>query len=96
MQSRRRDPEFAAVLGQNIARYREAMGVSQEELGFIAELHRTAVGQLERGEQIPRADSVLRLCGALGVEPTDLFEGLNWKPAVFSKGELVVQLKEMC
>jgi transcriptional regulator with XRE-family HTH domain len=92
--SRRRDPEFSAVFGQNLARHREAIGISQEELGFIAGLHRTAVGQLERGERVARADTVLRLCGSLGVEPTALFEGLGWRPAVFSKGELIVQLKE--
>lgn len=91
---RTRDPEFAEVFGKNIARHREAKGISQEELGFIAGLHRTAVGQLERGERVARSDTVLRLCGSLGIEPTALFEGLRWKPAVFSKGELIVQLKE--
>lgn len=89
-----RDPEFADVMGKNIARHREAMGVSQEELGFIAGLHRTAVGQLERGERVARSDTVIRLCGSLGIEPNALFEGLGWKPAVYSKGELVVKLKE--
>jgi len=92
---RTRDPEFAEVFGTNLARHREAKGISQEELGFIAGLHRTAVGQLERGERVARSDTVLRLCGSLGIEPTALFEGLRWKPAVFSKGELIVQLKEL-
>jgi transcriptional regulator with XRE-family HTH domain len=92
---RTRDPGFAEVFGKNIARHREAKGISQEELGFIAGLHRTAVGQLERGERVARSDTVLRLCGSLGIEPTALFEGLQWKPAVFSKGELIVQLKQM-
>lgn len=46
---RRRDPGFAQVFGANLARCREALGVSQEDLGLMADLHRTAVGQLERG-----------------------------------------------
>jgi transcriptional regulator with XRE-family HTH domain len=82
-------------MGKNIARYREAMGVSQEELGFIAGLHRTAVGQLERGERVARADTVIRLCGSLGVEPNALYEGLGWRPAEFTKGELIVRLREL-
>lgn len=31
----------------------------------------------------------------MGIEPTALFEGLRWKPAVFSKGELIIELKKM-
>ncbi|HEY1855423.1 MAG TPA: helix-turn-helix transcriptional regulator [Solirubrobacterales bacterium] len=92
---RTRDPGFADVMGKNIARYREAMGISQENLGLSADLHRTAVGQLERGERVARSDTVVRLCGSLGIEPNALFEGLSWKPAEYSRGELIVQLKEM-
>jgi len=86
---------FAQVFGRNLARHREAVGVSQEELGFMADLHRTAVGQLERGERTARADTVLKLCGSLGIEPSALFEGLSWTPAEYSRGELVAQLKEL-
>lgn len=89
------DTAFAAVMGKNIARHREALGVSQEDLGFLADLHRTAVGQLERGERTARADTVLKLCGSLGVEPSALFEGLSWAPAEYNRGELIVQLKEL-
>jgi len=90
-----RDTAFAEVFGKNIARHREALGVSQEDLGFLADLHRTAVGQLERGERVARADTILKLCGSLGIEPSALFEGLNWTPAEYNKGELIVQLTEI-
>src|SRR6185503_16551135 len=41
---------FAARFGANLAYCRNrAGGLSQEELGMRAEMHRTAVGQLERG-----------------------------------------------
>lgn len=72
--------DFAARFGQNLARHRERANVSQEELGVRASLHRTAVGQLERGERIPRADTVVKLAGALGIPPGTLFEGLAWTP----------------
>jgi len=89
-----RDPAFAVVFGKNIARHREALGVSQEDLGFLADLHRTAVRQLERGERTARADTILKLCGSLGIEPSALFKGLSWTSAEYSKGELIIELEE--
>ena len=71
---------FAARFGRNLARAREAADLSQEAVGSLAELHRTAVGQLERGERIPRADTVVKLCGALRVGPEVLLAGLVWVP----------------
>jgi len=90
-----RDASFAEVFGRNITRHREALGISQEDLGFLADLHRTAVGQLERGERTARADTVLKLCGSLGIEPSALFEGLSWTPAEYSRGKLIIQLQEI-
>ena len=52
---------FAIRFGRNLAGAREAAGHSQEAVADLAELHRTAVGQLERGERIPRADTVVKL-----------------------------------
>ena len=71
---------FAARFGRNLARAREAADLNQEAVGDLAELHRTAVGQLERGERIPRADTVVQLCGALRVGPEVLLAGLVWVP----------------
>lgn len=71
---------FAARFGRNLARAREAADLNQEAVGDLAELHRTAVGQLERGERIPRADTVVKLCGALRVGPEVLLAGLVWVP----------------
>jgi transcriptional regulator with XRE-family HTH domain len=51
---------FAIHLGLNIARARERTGLSQEELGVRSFLHRTAVGQLERGERVARSDTLVK------------------------------------
>lgn len=71
---------FARRFGLNLATQRLAAGISQEELGTLAVLHRTAVGQLELGERVPRADTVVKLSGALQVEPQALLVGLIWVP----------------
>ena len=72
--------DFAKHFGLNLARARIRTGLSQEELGVRASLHRTAVGQLERGERIPRTDTVVKLSGSLGINPQVLLDGLNWTP----------------
>jgi transcriptional regulator with XRE-family HTH domain len=71
---------FAIRLGQNIARARERAGLSQEELGVRSTLHRTAVGQLERGERVARSDTLVKIAGSLGVSPGSLLDGLSWNP----------------
>lgn len=67
-------------LGDNLARCRKRAGLSQDELSFRASLHRTEISQLERGLRMARADTLIRLAGALEVPVGELFEGLVWKP----------------
>ena len=78
--------EVARCFAENLVRYRHAADLSQEELGFRASLHRTEIGLLERGARIPRIDTVVKLAGALEVEPGDLLVGLSWKIGGFSAG----------
>ncbi len=70
----------AEQFGANLARCRKRAGISQEALSFLASLHRTAIGQLERGERIPRIDTLIKLAGAFGVTPSELLAGLSWEP----------------
>ena len=82
--------DFATRFGHNLARCRDRAGLSQEELGMRAELHRTAVGQLERGQRIARADTLVKLAGSLDITPEDLLEGLAWEPSSRTEGRLTV------
>jgi len=66
--------------GQNLRRVRKRVGISQEELGFRSGLHRTEVGLLERGERVPRIDTLLKLATGLGVRvDSPLLEGILWE-----------------
>jgi transcriptional regulator with XRE-family HTH domain len=78
---------IAEKIGQNLTRLRKPTGLSQEDAGLRAEMHRTAVGQIERGVRIPRADTLLKLAGALGCSPCDLLEGLSWRPTELVRGD---------
>lgn len=65
--------QFAA----NLRRLRKAAGLSQEQLGFAAGIHRTEVGFLERGERDPQLKTIVRLARGLDVDPTDLLHGVS-------------------
>ena len=76
----------AERFGANLRHHRRRAGLSQEETAVRASIHRTAVGMLERGERIARADTVARLAGALEVAPDELFEGIAWEPGTVRVG----------
>lgn len=61
-----------SLFGQALRGRREALGISQEELGFRAELHRTYVSQIERGLKSPSLGVILRLARALEVSAASL------------------------
>lgn len=72
-----RPGEYAREFGRRVRARREQLGVSQEALGERAQLHRTYVGRLERGELNPSLLSVLRVAGGLGVDAADLVRALR-------------------
>jgi transcriptional regulator with XRE-family HTH domain len=78
--------KVARRFGANLVRSRKRAGLSQEELGERADLHRTAIGLLEKGARVPRIDTLLKLAAALRVEPVDLLDGIAWKPGTVSPG----------
>jgi transcriptional regulator with XRE-family HTH domain len=70
----------AERFGANLVRARHRAGISQEELGWLASLHRTQIGILERGVRLPRIDTLAKLAGALDVPVERLMEGIVWRP----------------
>lgn len=70
-----RGPE-AEEFGRRIRHHRERLGVSQMVLADAAGLHFTYVSSVERGRRNVTLLSVLRLAGALGVEPGTLIAGM--------------------
>lgn len=71
---------FAAQFGHNLASHRRKADLSQEELAFAPHCTAPPWGQLERGERIPRADTVVKLAGSFSVSAGDLLDGLAWTP----------------
>ena len=60
------------LFGQVLQETRKSRGLSQEELGFEANYHRTYISQLERGQKNPSLKAIFRLAEALGVKPSEM------------------------
>ena len=75
-------------IGERIAQARIKLGLSQRELAEKLGITQQSVTALERRDSIPRSDTLLKLCDALGVTANDLLgmENHNKKPA--SRGRL--------
>ncbi|WP_371868730.1 helix-turn-helix domain-containing protein [Pseudoduganella ginsengisoli] len=54
--------------GHALRAAREMLGMSQEELAERAGLHRTYIGQVERGERNISVDSMERLAAAVKID----------------------------
>jgi CheY-like chemotaxis protein len=66
--------DLKALLGAAIKAERSALGISQEELAYRADLHRTYVSDVERGARNPSLESVEKLAHALELSVSMLFQ----------------------
>lgn len=53
---------------------RKEAGLTQEQLGFEANLRRTYISTLELGEQLPSLETVLKIAAALRISPGNLVD----------------------
>ena len=85
------DSPLAVRFGRNLWRQRRRADLSQEELGDLAGLHRVVLGRIERGEQLPRLDTILKVSAGVGASPCELMAGLRWHPGREIEGEFSVE-----
>jgi len=62
------------IVGENIRRLRKELTLSQEELADRANLHRTYIGGIERGERNITLQTLEQLAKTLGVDPEVLLK----------------------
>ena len=60
--------------GKHLASLRQKKGWSQEELSFKVELHRTYIGDLERGEKCPSLETLIKLANGFEVSLQELLD----------------------
>ena len=63
--------DVTQVFADNIKRFRQKQGLSQEALADLAGLHRTYVGAVERGERNITLINANKIAEALGIKLSD-------------------------
>lgn len=59
--------------GEKVRQIRKEKGLSQEELSFKADLHRTYIGMIERAEKNITLTNIEKIAKALDVDIKNLF-----------------------
>ncbi len=67
---------ISKVIGSRIRMIRNDHGYSIEELAEKADINTTHLGRIERGETVPKLDSIEKLVNALGITFEELFQYL--------------------
>ena len=63
-----------SAFGRRVRALREERALSQERLAELADMHRTYLSSLERGQRNVGLDNILALARALGVSAARLFD----------------------
>ena len=63
---------------ENLRRYRDLSGLSQEALADACDLHRTEISLLERSKRSPRLETIVILARGLGLSSaSELIDGIR-------------------
>ncbi|WP_101757308.1 helix-turn-helix domain-containing protein [Oceanicoccus sp. KOV_DT_Chl] len=65
--------EVLVKFGESVRAQRKLCDLNQEQLAHLAELDRTYIGGVERGERNISLRNIARVAKALGVHPRELF-----------------------
>ena len=65
------------LLGERIRLLRKERGYSQEEFAHECEIHRTYMGDVERGERNIALDNMTKISKTLGIQLSELFAGIE-------------------
>lgn len=63
-------------LGSRIRELRQQKSLSQEEFAQLAELDRSYIGQIERGERNISFNNLVRIADAFDISLSDILEGI--------------------
>lgn len=73
-----------ARFGENVRLLRARVHISQEGLGFGADVHHTQISMIESGQRLPKIGTALKLAASLEVELSTLLAGITYRPRFFS------------
>lgn len=67
------------IVGEVIAEFRKKKGISQEVISGLADIGRTHLSPIERGERKPTLETLYRISNALGVKMSDIVIAIEEK-----------------
>ena len=73
MKTNKNDKEILMKIGDNIRKYRNVKGWSQEDLALECDLHRTYIGSVERGERNITILNLLKIKETLEIRLENLY-----------------------
>ncbi|MBO5212008.1 MAG: helix-turn-helix transcriptional regulator [Clostridia bacterium] len=65
------------IVGKVIQQYRESKSLSQEVVSGLADIGRTHLSAIERGQRKPTLDTLFKIADALNVEPHRLVKQIE-------------------
>jgi transcriptional regulator with XRE-family HTH domain len=69
--------EELVAIGAAIRTRRRSQGISQEQLAYMAEIDRSHMGKIERGERNVSVLNLIRICAALQTRASELLAAAN-------------------
>ena len=67
----------AKIVGNVIKQMRKSKGVSQEVLSGLADIGRTHLSMIERGERKPALDTIFKIAYALDIKASKIIEEIE-------------------
>ena len=67
----------SVLVGKIIKEYREKRGLSQEVVSGFADIGRTHLSAIERGERKPTLETFYKICLALDVKPSSVMKSIE-------------------
>ncbi len=80
------------LLGRRIRALRNSKGWTQQELGSQADINYKFLGEIERGQQNPSFNILVKIATALDVEMSELF---RFEHEISDRNEIEVRIKEI-
>jgi transcriptional regulator with XRE-family HTH domain len=79
------------LLGRRIRTLRNIKGWTQEELGNLANINYKFLGEIERGQQNPSFNTLLKISDALEIDLSELF---RLEQQITNRAEIIRRIKE--
>ena len=75
--TRTKETDPIPAFGRTVRRLRQSRGLSQEKLAELAGIHRTYIGDVERGQRNIALVNMTRIAKALGISLSRLISGME-------------------